>query len=75
MFFSSRVGMQLSQVLTPSQRKERFLSVQRRRQVNKHLLDNLFSLLISILLLSGKRSINIPARPGEGREHNKRARC
>ena len=34
MFSSFRVGMQLSQVLTPSQRKERFLSVQRRRQVN-----------------------------------------
>ena len=30
--FFSRVGMQLSQVLTPSQRKERFVSLQRRRQ-------------------------------------------
>ena len=30
--FLSRVGMQLSQVLTPSQRKERFVSLQRRRQ-------------------------------------------
>ena len=30
--FLSRVGMQLSQVLTPSQRKERFVNLQRRRQ-------------------------------------------
>ena len=30
--FSSSVGMQLTQVLTPSQCKERFLSVHRRRQ-------------------------------------------
>ena len=40
-------------------------------KTGKHLVDKFH--IISILLLPGKRSINSLARPGEGREHNKRA--
>ena len=44
-----------------------------KEKTGKHLVDKFFFHVISILLLPGKRSINSLARPGEGREHNKRA--
>ena len=67
-FSSFRAGMQLSQVLTPSQRKGRFLSAQRRRQVKVWWMSNV--IMLSILLYPGKRSIKFNSLGGEGREQN-----
>ena len=70
-FSSFRAGMQLSQVLTPSQRKGRFLSSQRRRQVEFWSISN-----VAHPLFPGKTSVqfNSAARGGGGEGGKQKSR-